>query len=95
MAVTRAELCLCGLLCDKDFAVLGGGVRFFSAIKFCSDSRPTSSASLAFGTFPSRGRLLAAAYMLLLCTAFCRKIRAFLQLTGRSTACTLKLNYKL
>ena len=60
MAVTRAELCLCGLLCDKDFAVLGGGVRFFSAIKSCGDSRSTSSASLAFGTFPSRGRLLAA-----------------------------------
>ena len=95
MAVTRAELCLCGLLCDKDFAVLGGGVRFFSAIKSCGDSRPTSAASHSFGTFPSRGRLLAAAYALLLCTAFCRKIRAFLQLTEHSTARTLKINYRL
>ena len=95
MTVTRAELCLCGLLCDKDFAVLGGGVRFFSAIKSCGDSRPTSSASLRSAPSPRVEGFAATAYRPLFCTAFRREFRAFLQLTEHSTACTLKLNYRL
>ena len=95
MAVTRAELCLCGLLCDKDFAVLDRVVRVPSAIKSCGDVRATSAASLRSAPSPRVEGFAATAYRPLFCTAFRREFRAFLQLTEHSTACTLKLNYKL
>ena len=57
---------------------VAGTLAFRSAIMLQLDSRPTSSASHPFGTFPSRGRLFCAG------TAFCRGQR--LPLEGKLTA---------